>query len=1145
MSTAVDRTRQGRPASRRLSSPLTQTALLALAYFIAGRLGLLLAIPPGYATAIWPAAGIALAALLINGWGLWPGVAIGSTLVNMGIGTPGGIAALTLEKSTTAAAIGCGAAMQALVGYALTRGLLRRDPELLLVRNIAGLLILGGPLSCLVNPTVGVGVLLVGEQIVADEYGFSWMTWWVGDSMGVLICLPLLLLWLGPPKQAWAKYWMLVALPLALMLALSVVVFMLVSRQEQNTHTLEFEQNGALVARSLDKQLERSLEAVYSLRSFFGASSEVTRSEFGAFAGRNLATLRTVHALAWDPVVRVADRAAVEEAARRDGLSQYRFTELNARGEIVRAGRRPLYVVVQYIEPLLRNADVLGYDVYSQRVRREALDMARDSGEAIATQPLTLVQGAAEHPGLLVFVPVYKSNAVPPSLGQRRSELRGYAVGVFSSGELVAGALNGLGIPNLDVQLYDESEPGAPSLLVSYHFDEHGVGQMVHTQESSDASSSFSYSTKLSVAGRKWSLRLSADKAFVNSRRTWAGWGALVFGLLFSSLLGLLLLALTARRITDARRTAELAETNRSLSEEVAQRMRIEKALNDEKDRVEVTLHSIGDAVISTDAKAIIEYMNPAAERLTAWTADEARGKPIQDVFKVLNEETRQPERNPVERCLESGKMFEITKPMILVGRKGHEYAIADSVAPIRDPQARLQGAVLVFHDVTETHRMARAVEYQASHDSLTGLVNRVEFERRVERALASCKQYGRHHALCYLDLDQFKVVNDTCGHRAGDVLLRGLTGLLAHAVRDRDTLARLGGDEFGLLLENCPLPQAVQIAEALVGLVRDYRFEWETKPFNVGVSIGLVPVAGQVETADVLLAHADAACYAAKELGRNRVHVYQADDSGADPHHRAILRVTDIRTAIDRNRFQLFSQPIWTVDEPAQLIAHELLLRMIDNTGSIVQPGFFIPVAERFGLMDKIDRWVIEHSFSAYHTLFPNDGAPNITINLSGNLLGEEKILRFLHEQFETHNVEPSKVCFEITETAAIRNISAAKLLIKELRTQGCKFALDDFGSGLSSFGYLKALPVDYLKIDGSLVRRIAEESIDRAMVEAINRLAHQMGMRTIAEHVESTQCLQVLREIGVDHAQGYALGIPMRVYQAQTRPAAVNAAS
>lgn len=1122
-------------------------ALLALAYFVVGRISLLLAIPPGYATAIWPSAGIALAALLVYGWGLWPGVAIGSMLVNSGIGLPGGLAAITLEKLITSAAIGCGAALQAVVGYALTRGLLRRDPELLRVRNIAGLLILGGPLSCLVNPTVGVGVLLVAELIGADEYGFSWTTWWVGDSMGVLICLPLLLLWLGPPKQAWQKYWMLVAMPLALMLALSVLVFMFVSRQEQNTLAFEFEQNGAVVARSLDKQIERSLEAVYSLRSFFGASSEVTRSEFGAFAGRNLATLRTVHALAWDPVVQAEQRSAFEAAARRDGLTHYRFTETNARGELVPAGQRPMYVVVQYIEPMLRNADVLGYDVYSQSVRREALDKARDTGQAVATQPLRLVQTVAEQPGLLVFVPVYTSNAVPVTLAQRRAQLRGYAVGVFSSGELVSGALNGLGIPNLDVRLYDESEPGAPSLLAAYHFDEYGVGHLVNAPDNNEATGAFSYKAQIPVASRNWSLHLTADKTFINSRRSWAGWGALVFGLLFSSLLGLLLLALTARRISDARRTAELAATNQNLSEEVAQRMRMEKALNAEKERVEVTLHSIGDAVISTDAKAIIEYLNPAAERLTAWSADEARGRPIQDVFKVLNEETRQPERDPVERCIETGKMFEITKPMILVSRNGHEYAIADSVAPIRDPQGRLQGAVLVFHDVTETHRMARAVEYQASHDSLTGLVNRTEFERRVERALASSKQYGRHHALCYLDLDQFKVVNDTCGHRAGDVLLRGLTGLLAHAVRDRDTLARLGGDEFGLLLENCPLPKAVHIAETLVGLVRDYRFEWETKPFNVGVSIGLVPVAGQVETADVLLAHADAACYAAKELGRNRVHVYQADDSGADPHHRAILRVTDIRTAIDRNRFQLFSQPIWTVaGEPAQLIAHELLLRMIDSTGSTVQPGYFIPVAERFGLMDKIDRWVIEHTFQAYHSLFPNDPSPSISINLSGNLLGEDKLLPFLHEQFDTHKVEPSKVCFEITETAAIRNISAAKLLIKELRSQGCKFALDDFGSGLSSFGYLKALPVDYLKIDGSLVRRVAEESIDRAMVEAINRLAHQMGMRTIAEHVESTQCLQVLREIGVDHAQGYALGIPMRVYQAPApRPAVATAAS
>jgi diguanylate cyclase (GGDEF)-like protein/PAS domain S-box-containing protein len=1056
-------------------------------------------------------------------------------LVNMGVGLPGGLAAITLEKLTTSAAIGGGAALEALAGYALTQGILRRDPELLGVRNITGMLILGGPLSCLVNPTFGVGVLLTAELIVPDEFGFSWMTWWVGDSMGVLICLPLLLLWLGPPKQAWSRYWMFVALPLAMMLALSVVVFMFVSRQDQTSIAHEFERSGAIVTRSLDKQVERSLEAVYGLRSFFDASSAVTRAEFGAFAGRSLATLSTVQALAWEPLVQHADRARIEEQARNEGLEQFRFTERSAAGELVAAGQRPAYVIVQYIEPLLQNRQVLGYDLYSQAERREALDQARDSGEVVATRRIRSVQHVADETGLLVFVPIYTTQTVPPTLAQRRSELRGYVVGVFSPRELVAGALRGLGSANLDVYLYDETEPGAPRLLAAYHFDEHGVGNLSRAPDSADTPSLFRYDAPLKVAARKWRVRLAADKTYVANRRTWAGWGALVGGLLFSSLLGLLLLALTARRISDARRTAELAETNRTLSEEVAQRLRIEKALQAEKERVEVTLHSIGDAVISTDAQARVEYLNPAAERLTGWSVEEARGQPVQEVFKVLIEETRQPERNPVERCLEAGKTLELAKPLILVSRDGREYAIADSVAPIRDPQDRVQGAVLVFHDVTETHRIARAAEYQANHDSLTGLVNRAEFERRVERALASCKQYGRHHALCYLDLDKFKVVNDTCGHRAGDMLLRGLTALLAHAVRDRDTLARLGGDEFGLLLENCPLPKAVDIAQSLVALVHDHRFEWDGTPFNIGVSIGLVPVASQVETGDVLLAHADAACYVAKELGRNRVHVYQADDSSAaDPQHR-VLRVTDIRDAIKCDHFQLFSQPIWTVDrDPPKLRSHELLLRMIDSTGTLILPGYFIPVAERFGLMDKIDHWVIEHAFGAYQSLVPGDTAPRISINLSASVLSEDNLLPFLHEQLDLHQVDPSNVCFEITETAAIRNIGAAKLLINELRARGCKFALDDFGSGLSSFGYLKALPVDFLKIDGSLVRRIAEERIDCAMVEAINRLAHQMGMSTIAEHVESSACLQVLRELGVDQAQGYMLGSPTQVYQA-----------
>jgi len=390
------------------------------------------------------------------------------------------------------------------------------------------------------------------------------------------------------------------------------------------------------------------------------------------------------------------------------------------------------------------------------------------------------------------------------------------------------------------------------------------------------------------------------------------------------------------------------------------------------------------------------------------------------------------------------------------------------------------------------------------------------------------------------MDLDQFKIVNDTSGHGAGDELLKRVANLLAQHVRERDTLARLGGDEFGLLLDNCPLDKAVEIAETLAATVRDSGFPWDERFFDIGVSVGLVPIAGQVETAEMLLSHADVACYAAKNQGRNRVHVYQADTSGADPSHQEILHVADMRSAIDQNRFGLYQQPIWSLgDEPPRIVRYELLLRMYDQKGDLVLPGSFVPLAERFGVMDRIDRWVVGNAFRNYKSLFPGVDRPHIAINLSGNLLGDDNLLRFLREQFSVNGVDPERICFEITETAAIRNITAATELVRAVRDMGGKFALDDFGSGLSSFAYLKSLPVDYLKIDGNLVRPVADEVNNRAIVEAISQLARRLGIKTVAEYVETLDCLQVVREIGVDYAQGFALAEP-RPLPCETQAAA-----
>ena len=427
---------------------------------------------------------------------------------------------------------------------------------------------------------------------------------------------------------------------------------------------------------------------------------------------------------------------------------------------------------------------------------------------------------------------------------------------------------------------------------------------------------------------------------------------------------------------------------------------------------------------------------------------------------------------------------------------------------------------------------MVEDLEYQASHDALTALVNRQEFERRLNRVIETARTDGAEHALCYLDLDQFKVINDTCGHEAGDELLRRLGDLLQQRTRKRDTLARLGGDEFGVLMEHCSLTQAQRVANGLRETVEGFRFIWEDRSFDIGVSIGLVSITEVTESMPNILSAADRACYAAKDNGRNRVHVYHEGDAELARRHGEIQWVTRIPQALEEHRFHLVYQPIVPLDSVlSEGEHHELLIRMEDEERRIVEPGAFLPAAERYNLSVKIDRWVTGKALAWLK------GNPKrlkslslCTINLSGRSLGDEEFLEFIIRQFDETNIPPAKICFEVTETAAIANLVNATRFMQALKKLGCRFALDDFGSGLSSFAYLKNLPVDFLKIDGTFVKNIVDNSIDLAVVKSINEIGQAMGKRTIAEHVENAAILEKLKlpEIGVDYAQGYGIARP-----------------
>jgi len=441
------------------------------------------------------------------------------------------------------------------------------------------------------------------------------------------------------------------------------------------------------------------------------------------------------------------------------------------------------------------------------------------------------------------------------------------------------------------------------------------------------------------------------------------------------------------------------------------------------------------------------------------------------------------------------------------------------------------QELFIICEDISENYRLSQKLEYQATHDTLTSLVNRGEFEKRLDRLLneKSFQKYG--HAICYLDLDNFKVINDTCGHLAGDAVLKQLSELLHTSIRNRDTLVRLGGDEFGILMEHCSLTQAYSVAEKILSIVEDYRFIWNENTFALGVSIGLVPIDETSGNVTDVLSAADNACYVAKDSGRNRIHVFSTNDNELKRRRGEMLWVARINHALEEDLFCLFYQDVISTNltDCNDMKRFELLLRIRTHDGEYIMPGVFLPAAERYNLAIKIDKWVIKTALnwlSSDKTVL--DSVASCAINISGHSLSDEKFLDYCIDKINKSNVPANKLCFEITETAAIANLGSARVFMSELKSKGCTFALDDFGSGLSSFGYLKNLPVDYIKIDGAFIRDLLIDQVDYEMVTVINRLGHVMDKKTIAEFVENDETLRMLNEIGVDYAQGYGISKP-----------------
>ncbi len=905
-------------------------------------------------------------------------------------------------------------------------------------------------------------------------------------------------------RQAVFSRWERVALGAAGIL-LVIGAGILVQRTGAENAQRRLEDRLNIIYQEITEHLGSGDVVLNSLVSLYQASDELSSNELTSISQELLAEYPFVSRVAFLTLVRAEDRSSFEQSMRREGYINFRIRSGKSGNDSPHLELpRPRYMPVSFLEPLTPDtARFVGWDLLTDTKLRSTLRRAVETGERATTASRLFFD---EAPGYLLIRATYFGHFRPEDVKARYDQLSGAFVLALN----VNGILQSLQSRYADIGI----------LLKSVDPQQEDAGLQFESNRWAEVSRTQGMLPTLSST---LPMRVH-DGGFTLEIRSPASWQDL--HLVFSSVVMALALVVSIFFVLALRhqRIARITE------------YRSRDRILYERERAEVTLASISDGVITTDNADRIQYMNPVAEQLTGWLGSEVRGQHIDEVINLLDEKTKRSVSDVTQRS--GAAPFEEGSSLLLVRQDGRTVSVHHRVSPLRDRDGTEWGAAIVIRDVSRERELEQELSYQASHDSLTGLFNRRMFEQRLQRLLDSVNGEGAEHALCYMDLDQFKVINDTCGHLAGDELLRQLGRMLMKQVRKRDVIARLGGDEFGVLIEHCTLGEAKGVAEALRIAVEEFRFVFDGKSFNLGVSIGLVPIdTASTGIADVLSA-ADGACYTAKEKGRNRIHIFRHDDTEIKRRHTEMKWVVEIQRAIEEKRMTLWYQPIVPVGDSSLHGHYELLLRMIDERGKMIPPGAFLPAVERYDLSDKVDRWVVETAFQ-WLVNHPRElQSPTVcSINLSGHSLEDDAFLEFVSHCIKRFRIPPRKICFEVTETAAVANLTTATNFISTLREQGCLFALDDFGTGLSSFGYLKSLPVHFLKIDGMFVRDIANNPIDRAMVRSVNEIGHVMGKKTIAEFVENDEILNVLRKIGVDYAQGYGIGRPRPIEDFSTR--------
>jgi diguanylate cyclase len=1070
---------------------ITTGLSVVVLYVLLGVLGLTLAIPPGYASPVFPAAGLALAVTLVHGRKALPFVWLGSLALNLGLAWRSG--PLSTGSVLAAGCIALGASLQAWTGqYAVNRRLGLAWQQLETEGQIVALLLRGGVLACLVSASVAVGTLWALGVIAPASTAVSWWTWYLGDLLGVAVFAPLALLVLAPMSELSRQRRHTIVLPISIALALSVLLYVGVNSVERRQVHARVEHEGGELAKLIHDRLITHQAVLSSLTHFIEVNPTFSRRQFEQFTQAALADNPDIFALSFNDVVPREKLATYEaEISKNSPLGAFHATERGAQRNLVRVGDRAQYVIVRHIVPLKGNEPAVGFDIYSDAVRRDAIERSRASGKGAMTAALRLVQEDAGRVGVLMLEPVYRTFGAESSQQTPAEEPMGYAVAVLKVDELIGIAVRGHVPQGLKFQIRD-------SQMEDEQMRFYGASLPKHPDAYRH------WDSLLKVADRQWTIEVWAEDAYVHQNPRWLSWAAGVLALLFTVLLQIYLHGMTGNVLVVRRQNQQLLEKQAELQ------------------LAETVFDNTAEAISVTDAQGVVISVNPAFSAITGYSLDEVKGRKM----NVLNSGHQS---RDFYKAMWHSLLTERQWQGEVVNRRknGELYTQQLNISTVCDDQGMVVQYVGTFSDITEKKAALQQIEFMAYHDALTSLPNRLQGEQRAQESMMRAHRYGYQVAVLFMDLDQFKLVNDTYGHSVGDQLLQAVANRLRGHVRAEDMLCRISGDEFMLILEH--LRDTTNVAAICEHLLAELAMPYQIDGLQVqtSVSIGIAMYPGETDGDSVtdLLRKADTAMFEAKKAGRNTYRFFDA------AMNHSVVEFVETRDALVRaiqnEEFELYYQPQVRLKDRV-VVGAEALLRWRHPDKGVLGPGHFISVAEQSGSIVPIGAWVLRQACRQMKA-WVEDGLPiqTLAVNLSAVQFRSGDIEKTIVEALEASQLSPSCLELELTESILISD-KAPEMLVR-LKERGLRLSIDDFGTGYSSMAYLKRLKVDKLKIDASFAAGVGEDPDDTAIAQAIVKMAQTLGLETTAEGVEKTESAAILREMGCNQVQGYVYARPM----------------